>query len=695
MKNNPFNLVKSFFPARKKSIENGLRGYIDEGGQIARPYSYRFYKDNQYENGYSSIRAIANEFMTISPYAIDATGKRVESNVINKIFHPNRDMSSVDFREALAIMTMIHRKTYILVWHYDGGELVQGGPVTVDNLAGFTFLEGVSEDNSGDQRKYRVDNKVYTTDDVMELKGINPYNLSDGFSPSQAARKWTRLDDYIADYELGFFENGAVPAGQFVIKAKTGRDFNDIVSNMQAKHRGAGANNNVSYVHEPLKEDGQGAGAQITWVPFNTDNSKLDLKNIFENVNRKIDSIYGVPASIRGDNTANTYASVRVDEVIMAKYAVKPIATKIWTKFTHEMNRLTGGMGIAITFDFEIPNIAEEEKINSERKKVDSDLIISMTRAGYTLDAIIAAFGLPEDYMKLGTAIKPPVEDNPDIDTGDEVDDSPIQDETDEQRLKAKQLSPVERESYEERLARVVRNRMISQINTVLENLDNITKAVTANEPIELEEDEKLKDEMLAVLTSIIFAQGMQDQLENVSLVLEAGISTEPVSQFHVTPEQRRRYDDYVKRVAVGYNDQTAERIREIITNGRVNALTTQEIKEQLSGILAEEWRIKRIAVSEVNRAGNESSLMSMQNIARETGAIVVKEWVHGGGDDPCEFCRAMIGTQVPVDDAFIKLDGVVRGEDGGMYINSFTAAQVAELHPNGHCRQVYRVMRG
>ncbi len=47
--------------------------------------------------------------------------------------------------------------------------------------------------------------------------GVDP-GLYVGYSPSEASR-WATLDDYIADFQAGFFENGAVPAGQFIIAA--------------------------------------------------------------------------------------------------------------------------------------------------------------------------------------------------------------------------------------------------------------------------------------------------------------------------------------------------------------------------------------------------------------------------------------------------------------------------------------------
>lgn len=154
----------------------------------------------------------------------------------------------------------------------------------------------------------------------------------------------------------------------------------------------------------------------------------MSLETIFKQVNDKIDSTFGVPASIRGVNDNNTYASVKVDERIFVRWTLRPFATKIWTRFTHELNRITGGLGVAITFDIEIPSIADEEKIEAERKNVEADVIIKMLDRGYSLDSIVDAFEFSNAYKLLekGADDEATIEnDKPDVDTGDEVEDSP------------------------------------------------------------------------------------------------------------------------------------------------------------------------------------------------------------------------------------------------------------------------------
>ncbi|WP_439946500.1 phage portal protein [Streptomyces sp. BBFR109] len=384
---NPLRIIKALSgPMTSKSGNVHDLGH-SLGGADWRYYggagSFEWYKQNDYENAYPSIRVISQGFAAIEPYTMDKQGNAVASNLLNRLYTPNRQMSAYDFREALAVMSLIHRKVYIRVHH-------KGENINMDSITGFTFLEGVSEHIVDNHVEYWLPNaEKLTPAEVIVLKNINPYNLNDGFSPAFAARRWTRLDDLIADFQTGFFNNGAVPAGQFIVTAKTVTDYQDIVKGIKEHHQGAGRNNNVMFAHKPLGVDGKPMDAQIEWVPFNSQNKDMALKDLFEQANKKIDSTYGVPASLRGVNDANTFASVRVDELLFAKYTLNPFTLKIWQKFTHELNRITSGLGVAVTYELEMPQLADEEKVKAEAKQTDAQTVINLTQAGYTVESAV------------------------------------------------------------------------------------------------------------------------------------------------------------------------------------------------------------------------------------------------------------------------------------------------------------------
>ena len=391
--------------------------------------TYGEFKSNDYENAYPSITKINNKFMMIRPYAVNSKGERIDepTAVINALYHPNIDNSSVEFREALSLMYLVHPKTYILVWRKEGGRIVPGGKITAQNIAGFTFMEGVTAITVGGKTTYTVTTEsgssTYSDNEVITLRGLNPYKINTGgFSATQAACKWTTLDDYIAQYQQGFFKNGAVPSGEFVITAATTTEFNNIVDRLQEKHRGAGNNNNIVYTHRPIDQStGKPVNAQIEWIPYAVSNRELSLQELFDQANKKIDSTYGVPASIRGVGENNNYATARTDQQNFMENVVDPIALKIWTGITHQLNRITGGLGVGIAYDIEIPALADEEKVKEETGEIRDRRAQEWLAKGYSPSSV-------KKYLETGDLddlskqeVSNDTDDDPDVDEGNEV----------------------------------------------------------------------------------------------------------------------------------------------------------------------------------------------------------------------------------------------------------------------------------
>lgn len=878
-------ILKSAIVGKSKAVDLSRTDLVGWHGIGGLNNTYGFYKNQDYENAYPSINAIAKRFFQIIPYAIDENGKRQKENkIIDALSHPNTAMSGLTFREALAVMALTHDKVYVRV--HRKGE----GNITPNNITGFTFLEGVSEWFVGGKWHYStLETGQLDESEVAVFKNINPYDLSEGYAPTTAARRWTKIDDYIADYEAGFFENGAVPAGQFVVTAASVTDYNDIVDAMKRKHQGAGKNNNVAYAHRPI-DNATGKPVQnagIEWVPFATNNKDHDLKSLFEQVNMKIDSVYTVPASIRGVNDSNTYASVRVDQAIFVDETIRPFTMKIWAQFTHELNRITGGIGVAITFDLETPNIAEEDKLVAERKQIDASNITTLLAKGYTLDSIIKAYDYPDEYNELrldpnfqapptGSTTGTGGVDNPDVDNGDEVNDSPtgedkkkivplakavsvndfpglleglgldvadlgcvmldtekldilsfvedgeadlvystdrhdhamgavaerephitllfgllenantIKDKVDQvlegwdmstaiidhvgsfetddsfaivahiqetpelldghDRLtllphvntfseykphmtlayvkkeanvskwiaslnakyagrelsilglnygdmpeeKSKAISPAQRVDFEQRAEIVIRNHMRVQIERTITGLEEKSKAVG---DASAAEDAIFAEQFYAVVRPLMLAQGSATQTELLQIILMAGLDASSVTGFALTAEQLALYDEYLRRVAASYGEQTAESIRRVLARSAEQNLTKDQTAAALRDIMrTDDYRVIRLANSEVNRAGNTGSVNAAQNIQRQTGYKVEKVWTHGGSDSPCEFCQAMIGTVVDVDQAFVPEGGIINGVDGGIFTNNFVPMETCDAHPNCHCVETYKI---
>lgn len=674
-------------------------------------------KGMAFDNTYPSVSKIANAFMEIRPYAIDQNGKPLEKMpAVDKLYHPNQQMSSVDFRQALAVSALSHRTTYILVWHRgENGEAVAGGGgVTPDNIAGYTFLEDCCVKVVDGHKYYKSPSLKFEFSDreVIEISaGIDPNDLTAGYSPTQAVKKWANIDDYIASYEGGLFENDAVPSGQFVIVAPTVEAFNEIVDEMQAKHRGSGNNNNVQYIHRPISADtGAVSPAQIEWIPFSQSNKDMSLETIFKQVNDKIDSTFGVPASIRGVNDNNTYASVKVDERIFVRWTLKPFATKIWTRFTHELNRITGGLGYAITFDVEIPSIADEEKVDAERKKVEADIITQMLDRGYSLDSIVDAFEFSNAYklLEMGADEGAEIEnDKPDVDTGEEVEDSPEEAVTKSVCHHHDEIHKEADKNTLKELRRLLNDYLETSIDETVASLQSASKAISAigleiydengdgvideqevaQIPIPQPSEERkyaLQVALLALLYARMLKSGekrYQDTIAQFSIAL----NVPALEHYVISDGAEKQYEAIVNKIVNSFTDQITDTIKGAIDLTVQQGGSKSDLVKNIKNVFeTDQWRVERIVNTEEHRADNFGQIDAVDVLQKVTGREFGFKWRTTSGH-PCEFCQYMNGTVVATGEAFIPLGEKIE-LDNSVYLNNYEDILTPQAHPNCQC---------
>lgn len=430
---NPFNLFKR----RKANNSVNLVG-APSFAQV-NPYGlYNHYRADEYASIYPNIRPIVNDVMMVMPYAIDKNGKKVENKpALNALYHPNRTDSFNLFMEKLTVSVLNLDYTYLLVWRDEGGVARPGGDFGFQGsrIAGYTFLEAPGVEYRDGRIYYKMGAQEFSEDEVIAIPGgARPGDLYCGYSPARSIAKWATIDGYIADFEKGFFENNAIPAGMFNIVAATTQEYKDMVEKLQEKHRGAGNNNNVTYSHVPIDPtSGKPLTSQIEWIPFQQSNKDIDFDTILRNTDKKLGEAYGVSSIIKGDDSSAKYSNAEVSEANYAKRAVKPVLTRIYSQLTHELNRITGGLGWAFSFRYDIPAVSDAEKVKAETKQIDAQLIRDMVEAGYSIDTIVDAFELSKGYklLRLGETAGEIENDKPEVDDGDEVGGAPDRTEID------------------------------------------------------------------------------------------------------------------------------------------------------------------------------------------------------------------------------------------------------------------------
>jgi len=941
---NPFNLFKSR-KAQGVKNETNFIGRTSIGLSNPGKYMGLDLHSDTYASAFPNIRAISNEYMTVLPKAIGSNGEPVQNNnIVNALFHPNQSDSVVSFNEKIAVSTLVLPKTYILVWRKESGKAQPGGDFGFkgSKIAGFTFLENPGISRRDGKTWYNMGSQWFTEDDVMVLSaGVDPHNLYGGYSPTIAACRWITLDDYIADFQKGFFENNAIPAGMFKITAATVTEYEDIVRNMKARHKGSGNNNNVTYSHAPIDPaTGKAAEAKIEFIPFQQSNKDIDFKSLFEQANHRIDTAYGVPAIVKGIDDAATYANAQVAEAGFSKRAVLPLLTRNYAQITHELNRITGGMGVAITFDYDIPAVADEEKVVAETSVIHANLVTTLETSGYSLDTIVDAFELPARIKLLKKGEAPAVieNDKAEVDEGDEVNDSPDPDKIDgvtplnnklsiknqvssrdypdlyegtgvdpndlgcimldltplkilsvvdggeddlvnetdrhEHQMGAvaevephvtllygllengnlwkekvdsllddwrldtvkiedvsyfdlpdsyaiiahiekttqlldghdrltllphintfseykphmtlayinkeadlgkwltslnseyagKELSvnginygdlpedgkavsnlavkelhcnkcdrflgtttqdsyrdkikcsnskckaldiPVIKEAanaetlkapknqlpvgdvqiYEQQLESVIRTHVNRHIDSFISSLEAPQDAVE-------EDTEDFTDDMMVVIVSVMIASGALQFAQGLNLLSQAGIPVTGAVEFALSEAQEQAYRTYLSKVSQSFWGDTAKSLEAVLNRGNAEGWDRATTEAALRNVVnTDEWRIKRLAVSEINTSQSNGGLYSMQQIQEENEVEFQKVWTHWGSDAPCADCQVMIGKTLPLDGDFLKNGASMTNADGKQFTNTWRDIDCGDLHANGHCGLTYEVV--
>lgn len=662
---------------------------------------FGLYSAENYASAFPSVRAISSDYMQVQPFAIDGKGETVQHDVINALMHPNLLDSWVAFAEKTAVSTLSLSKTYILVHRLKGKRTYPGGDFRKDKIGGFTFLEFPIVTRKNGRTYYKVGTNEYSEREVLVLPGgVNPVNLYGGYSPSEAARRWITLDDYIADFQKGFFENNAIPSGVLTVAAGSMEDYDDTVAELKRRHRGAGNANNITYAPRQVKSDGSSV-AQIEWTPFGQANKDIGFKELFEQANRRIDQAYGVAPIIKGTDSTAKYDNANVSEYGFAKRTVYPLLLRNYTQLTHELNRITGGMGIAIAFDYKIPEIADEKKVNAETDKIRTDDFLKLKAAGYSDTSIVAALDLPERFLKLSNKeYKPTLGelDLPEIDDGNEVAGSPdpipekykhvhsdkcSHDEGDPS-LKVKRLSLEEMEPLQAQAEAVILKYMAVQVERAIED----TKMLTDDELVEF------ANELYAVLLIVMVASGALEYAAGLALLAESGIVFSGTS-YGVSEGLTTRYKQYLNELTLSYSLQTEEKIIQVLATADVEGWNRRQIDLELRQLISGEnakYRQRRLAISELNRSQQLADLDAIESLSEESGIVFRKVW-NTTNPEACPVCVSLNGTTIGLTEPFIPLGGEIELPEGGVFVNNFMDIETAQAHPQCYCVVNYEVV--
>lgn len=665
----------------------------------------RIGQHDTFDNVFPYVNAIAQRFSTLTPYAIDSNGQRITPTPapVAALYQPNDTFSAREFLRFIATSVLTQSHLDVLIWTGSGSIIIPGGNITLNNIAGYTFLPQSSRQYNDNRTDWyhRVNMTIngqpgtyeFTRDETIALTyAKHPEDPTRGISPAMTVQKWATVDDMIADYQRGFFGNGAVPAGMLSIVSADADDFRRNKNRIEDTFRGAGNSNSVIYNMVPIDPVTRQPTefSKITWVPFQQSNDQLDLATVNSVVNNRLASAMAVPDIVRGIDNGQTYANAEMAERSFIENTLQPLALTIWDKWQFELDRITGGLGYGITFDLDLPAQTDVEQIQAQTQSTKVQTLIALVNAGANPSDAARALCLPDAFANL--TLRPTQQAAPVTPTLT----IPAQHE---HRELARDLTDREKQAYENGLEHLTTfYESIAQIARRSRNgrNDDLNRLADAAARI-------LGDDYRGELLRFASANGRTllaslRQLAQNNHAIAALLDEHSPAEWsdatimgELTGALAAEYGERLQRVMRSSARSAYEGIQSIIDKANADDATDSELNDRIHHYVSEN-RAPLMALNELTYAQRFGSFAMAQKWRDDFKLTIVSTWVTAEDRHVCPFCRWMAGREITVgDEVFMDMDSTVNIE-GKDFVNDFEPLQVPPAHGRCRCAAVYRV---
>lgn len=633
---------------------------------------------DDYKANFSDIRPIAEQFAMVAPFAVDSNGQQLtpQPNAIQKLYDPNDDMGFYDFADYLASTVLSQSRAIVkVVWANDAGGNLDRVRRTSDNIAGYIFLPPSSRQVMSDGSvRYQYQTHGSITEycdsrDVMEFyysMSTDAYGV--GVSPAQASKKWATIEDYIAAYQAGFFQNGAKPDGMFIITADSYEEYEAAREKLEAVHkRGSRGHWDYQYAYRPTDENGSPLkNSSVEWVSFGSYNKDLALDDLIKNAQDKKDSVYGVPAIARGNDATATYNNAQVSDRNLAR-KIDYLLRRTWARFQHELARICeDDIEWHINYEFNVPALADADKVQAEADKTRVETIVELINAGAKVEDAVAALGLGDRWTYLKD-LKPQVWAQTGTDTvGDTT--------PDENARETGASSSLKDEVVAELTAITVR-----QNRRVASRFTNVSKN---DYPADYVPDDELDDQ---------YADEMQETLDPLAVAAAVAALALLLKKYkdykqpaEITSIEIKAWHERLRRTAQTHDAWIGRKVLDALRKADDENWTEQALNDAIEKIINETYA-DVLAGNEAENAERYGKLDAAIRLARENNIRGYKKWVTAHDDRVCEFCRAMDGKTVPLEEPFAEEGDLISAKDKS-YVVDFGNLDTPDAHNRCRC---------
>lgn len=612
---------------------------------------------SDYENVFAQVRPLVDEMVLVKPYGVGRNGAELDKNrtpELNLIYDPNETMGGIEFMDTMFSTWLTENNLYIRV-HKQGRKII-----------GYTLLPPDSKVTLGNGEYYW---QVWTNegmiqlyeDEVLELHySRNPRNLK-GVSPAGAVRVYAQIDDLLAQFEKAYLENGAIPASVTIIRASTQAKFNEARHELETQLSGARNKGKTLYLWRQFNNDDGSERDQVEVKTIQGNNNTLAIKELVEVVNDRLNKAYGVSNFILGDDSSAKYDNAELSDYQFKRRRVLPALVKFWAQFQHELDRITGGLGYAIQFHLDLPELTERKKVEAETNEKNVDSLTKLITAGARPADACASLALPMDrWHSTAVGIWNRV-----------LVDRELARQTNEQTSEASTL-PLDtshahdcqhhhsEDAYQPFTAEEKTEKKI------FDKLMALAKQIFAEDPsINLDQ---VRDEIYDLIKAEA-NKGGNEALETLERLVDEDIRGEIEEIIRnggaqISEQLENRLKERTAQIVAGYDEHTRQIMQNVLNSEE--PLTASEIKKRLAQVLPS-GRAAMIARNETVYAFKSGSLELDETMAKTYNLQMELTWHARKDAITCDVCAAMDGQKTMLGD---KYEGQVTIPEGTRLIN-------------------------
>jgi hypothetical protein len=507
-----------------------------------------------------------------------------------------------------------------------------------------------------------------------------------GVSPATAGRAWAQTDDMVAQYQRAYFENGAIPQTITFITASTREKYEQTRYELESKLRGAENHNKTVYAwRQMLPSTGQ-TQDQIEVKTIQAPNNTLAIKEIVDIVNDRLNKAVGVSNFIMGDDSSAKYSNAELSQQQFIRNRVFPALMSFWSQFQFELDRITGGLGYAIQFELEIPELTERASVRAETSKKNADTLMALISAGADATSTVQALELPEPWLRVAAGIY-----NKTLAGNNNQNTQPL-------------LADGKSSSHAHACQCHDRHKTTDSLDDLTEPeqklyrvLVDMASAIMANDPSLNQED------VIARVIEILEEESKKGERKAITRLLKLVTQPDIIAELEAELKSISLSPAVVDRIRVraglivqNYDEEVRDVMRTVLENTR--ELTAREIEEKLREAIPR-YRAAMIARTETNYAFKSVQVDDTLEIEQRAQMKFDFIWHCSHDRITCDVCAAMDGQRTPAGRAYehiLELNTekqLVNGKtlDAGTIIEWLPSewndqGKIPQPHPNCRC---------